>query len=86
LFLDLTFLAANLLKVVDGGWVPLALGGIVMLLMYTWRRGSRLLFREIAQTGIPARRSGGDAGKAAAAAGLRHRGVPDSDPKARRPR
>src|SRR5207344_13044 len=44
LFLDITFLAANLLKVFDGGWVPLALGGVVMLLMYTWRRGSRLLF------------------------------------------
>src|SRR4051794_16829789 len=43
LFLDLTFLAANLLKVLEGGWVPLALGGIVMLLMYTLRRGSRLL-------------------------------------------
>jgi KUP system potassium uptake protein len=44
LFLDLTFLAANLLKVWEGGWVPLALGAFVMLLMYTWRRGSRLLF------------------------------------------
>jgi KUP system potassium uptake protein len=44
LFLDLTFLAANLLKVWEGGWVPLALGAWVMLLMYTWRRGSRLLF------------------------------------------
>src|SRR6202795_2819386 len=36
LFLDLTFLAANLLKVLEGGWVPLALGSVVMLLMYTW--------------------------------------------------
>ena len=44
LCLDLTFLAANLLKVWEGGWVPLALGGWVMLLMYTWRRGSRLLW------------------------------------------
>ena len=44
LFLDVTFLAANLLKVWEGGWVPLALGAWVMLLMYTWRRGSRLLF------------------------------------------
>jgi KUP system potassium uptake protein len=43
LFLDLTFLAANLLKVLEGGWVPLALGAVVMMLMYTWRRGSRLL-------------------------------------------
>ena len=44
LFIDLTFLAANMLKVVEGGWVPLALGGVLMLVMYTWRRGSRLLF------------------------------------------
>jgi KUP system potassium uptake protein len=41
--IDLTFLSANLLKVVQGGWVPLALGGVMMLLMYTWRRGTRLL-------------------------------------------
>jgi KUP system potassium uptake protein len=44
LLIDLTFLTANLLKVVEGGWVPLALGGVVMAVMYTWRRGSRLLF------------------------------------------
>jgi KUP system potassium uptake protein len=43
---DVTFLAANLLKVVEGGWVPLALGGAVMLIMYTWRRGSRILFEK----------------------------------------
>ena len=46
LFIDLTFLGANLLKVVEGGWVPLALGGLVMAVMYTWRRGSRLLFEK----------------------------------------
>jgi KUP system potassium uptake protein len=33
-----------MLKVVQGGWVPLALGGVVMLVMYTWRRGSRILY------------------------------------------
>jgi KUP system potassium uptake protein len=43
---DVTFLTANLLKVVEGGWVPLALGGAVMLIMYTWRRGSRILFEK----------------------------------------
>ncbi|MBR1193273.1 potassium transporter Kup [Bradyrhizobium sp. AUGA SZCCT0160] len=53
LFLDLTFLAANLLKVFEGGWVPLALGGIVMLLMYTWRRGSRLLFEKSRKLEFP---------------------------------
>ena len=49
LLIDLTFLGANLLKVFEGGWVPLALGGVVMLLMCTWRRGSRLLFEKTAQ-------------------------------------
>jgi KUP system potassium uptake protein len=53
LFLDLTFLTANLLKVVEGGWVPLALGSIVMLLMYTWRRGSRLLFEKSRKLEFP---------------------------------
>jgi KUP system potassium uptake protein len=53
LFLDLTFLAANLLKVVEGGWVPLALGGWIMLLMYTWRRGSRLLFEKSRKLEFP---------------------------------
>src|SRR5215471_16970922 len=46
LFIDLTFLGANLLKVVEGGWVPLVLAGAVMVVMYTWRRGSRLLFEK----------------------------------------
>jgi KUP system potassium uptake protein len=44
LIIDLTFLSANMLKVVEGGWVPLALGGVLMLVMYTWRRGSKILF------------------------------------------
>ena len=53
LFLDLTFLAANLLKVLEGGWVPLALGAVVMTLMYTWRRGSRLLFEKSRKLEFP---------------------------------
>jgi KUP system potassium uptake protein len=44
--IDLSFLGANLLKVVEGGWVPLAFGGFVMVVMYTWRRGSRLLLEK----------------------------------------
>jgi KUP system potassium uptake protein len=46
LLIDLTFLGANLLKVHDGGWVPLVLAAAVMVVMYTWRRGSRLLFEK----------------------------------------
>jgi len=53
LFIDLTFLAANLLKVVEGGWVPLALGSMVMIIMYTWRRGTRLLFEKTRRQETP---------------------------------
>ena len=53
LFVDFTFLAANLLKVVEGGWVPLAFGAVVMTVMYTWRRGSRLLFEKTRKSEIP---------------------------------
>jgi len=53
LVVDLTFLAANLLKVVEGGWVPLALGAMVMIVMYTWRRGTRLLFEKTRRQEMP---------------------------------
>ena len=53
LFIDFTFLAANLLKIVEGGWMPLALGALVMTLMYTWKRGSRLLFEKTRRQETP---------------------------------
>ena len=53
LFIDFTFLAANLLKIVEGGWMPLALGALVMAVMYTWKRGSRLLFEKTRRLETP---------------------------------
>jgi KUP system potassium uptake protein len=53
LVIDVTFLGANMLKIVEGGWMPLALGGCVMVVMYTWRRGSRLLFEKTRRLEIP---------------------------------
>jgi KUP system potassium uptake protein len=53
LFIDLTFLSANLLKIVEGGWMPLALGALVMVVMYTWRRGSKLLFEKTRRLETP---------------------------------
>jgi KUP system potassium uptake protein len=50
---DATFLSANLLKVVEGGWVPLAFGIVMMVVMYTWRRGSRLLFEKTRRLETP---------------------------------
>lgn len=46
LALDLTFFGANILKVGQGGWVPLAVAAVVFVLMTTWKRG-RVLLSEI---------------------------------------
>jgi KUP system potassium uptake protein len=53
LVIDLAFLAANLMKVVDGGWVPLVLGGCVMIVMWTWVRGTRLLAEKTHRDSLP---------------------------------
>ncbi len=42
---DVTFFAANIVKVLDGGWFPLAIGAAMFLLMMTWQQG-RALMRE----------------------------------------
>jgi len=43
LLIDLTFLGANLLKVLQGGWVPLLIGAMIMVVMITWRKGASIL-------------------------------------------
>jgi KUP system potassium uptake protein len=40
---DLGFLGANLLKILEGGWLPLLLGGILFIFMSTWMKGKRIL-------------------------------------------
>ena len=40
---DFAFFASNLLKLLDGGWFPLVIGGAVFTLMITWKDGRRLL-------------------------------------------
>jgi KUP system potassium uptake protein len=37
LTIDLVFLMANMLKIVEGGWMPLAVGAALMTVMLTWR-------------------------------------------------
>jgi KUP system potassium uptake protein len=46
---DLTFFASNLLKLLDGGWFPLMIGGIIFTLMMTWKQGRSHPEREAAQ-------------------------------------
>jgi KUP system potassium uptake protein len=43
LAVDLIFLAANLLKVFEGGWLPLVVAASLTLVMITWRQGTRIL-------------------------------------------
>lgn len=49
LIIDLSFWGANLLKIMQGGWVPLALGAVIYLLMNTWNSGRRNLLEKIHQ-------------------------------------
>ncbi len=43
LVVDSTFLSANLLKIVDGGWAPLLVAGLMTVVMLTWRHGAEIL-------------------------------------------
>ncbi|MHB8875384.1 MAG: potassium transporter Kup [Myxococcaceae bacterium] len=53
LFVDLSFFSANLLKVFDGGWLPIVLAAGVFTLMTTWKTGRAELARRFAQNAIP---------------------------------
>src|SRR5712691_6846467 len=50
---DLTFLSANLLKIVEGGWFPILVAGLVFAVMGTWWRGRRLLAELRARDALP---------------------------------
>ena len=43
LVIDTTFFSANLLKIFHGGWIPLLIGALVMLVIFTWRKGANIL-------------------------------------------
>jgi len=50
---DLAFLAANLAKILDGGWFPLVVGGAVFFVMATWRNGRLRLETRLHGGGVP---------------------------------
>ncbi len=53
LSIDISFFVANFYKVLDGGWVPLLLGGTMFTLMWTWSRGSAILSEKTHKDAIP---------------------------------
>lgn len=44
LLIDVTFLSANLLKFIEGGWLPVATGLALVIAIWTWRDGREILF------------------------------------------
>jgi KUP system potassium uptake protein len=50
---DFAFFAANSLKIFEGGWVPLAIGLTIILVMTTWRRGRSLVLARWTQDSLP---------------------------------
>lgn len=53
LVLDISFFSANALKIIEGGWVSLAVAGTVLFLMFVWIRGSTYLWRRSRRTTVP---------------------------------
>ena len=50
---DLTFFSANLLKLLEGAWVPLLFGVAMAVMIWTWRRGSAVLTDKTRRTEVP---------------------------------
>jgi KUP system potassium uptake protein len=53
IIVDVTFLSANLLKVLEGAWAPLLFGASMVLLILTWRRGTGLLAQKTRRSEVP---------------------------------
>jgi KUP system potassium uptake protein len=50
---DLTFFAAAMHKVLDGGWFPLLMGAAIFFIMTTWRRGRTHLLAQLNASSVP---------------------------------
>jgi len=50
---DLVFITSNAMKIPEGAWLPLVLGGLLLLLMWTWARGSQILADKTRKDSIP---------------------------------
>jgi KUP system potassium uptake protein len=53
LAIDLSFWAANIVKIPHGGWFPLAIGAVVFTLMSTWKTGRRVLAENLQGRTLP---------------------------------
>jgi KUP system potassium uptake protein len=51
--IDMVFIASNMLKIPDGAWLPLAFGGVLVLVMWTWTRGAQILTDKTRRDSVP---------------------------------
>jgi len=51
--IDLTFISSNLLKIPQGAWMPLVFGAVLVLIMWTWTRGSQILTDKTRRDSVP---------------------------------
>ena len=51
--IDIAFFSANLLKLLEGAWVPLLFGLMMVAMIWTWRRGAALLIEKTRRTEVP---------------------------------
>jgi len=50
---DMTFFSANLLKLLEGAWVPLLFGLVMAVMIWTWRRGASILIMKTRRIEVP---------------------------------
>jgi len=50
---DGAYFAANLTKVPDGGWFPLAVGGVAFIILTTWAKGRQIMRKNMAEAAMP---------------------------------
>src|SRR5580700_10900861 len=50
---DMTFFSANLLKLLEGAWVPLLFGVVMAVTIWTWRRGAAILIVKTRRIEVP---------------------------------
>ena len=51
--IDAAFLSSNLLKIPEGGWFPIVVGGVVFTLLTTWKRGRAILLERLSAETMP---------------------------------
>jgi KUP system potassium uptake protein len=53
ILIDSTFVIASMLKLFQGAWLPVLVGAVLIMIMVTWRRGTRLLAQKTRRVEVP---------------------------------